>query len=659
MPGRHLRRRQRADLDATGGCRRSSSSASASTRTSPRATTSCSTAIMLGLSPREARARYDARDRLRRARGVRGPEAQELLLGDARAPRVLGGDPGRRRHPADRRGARRRRRRLPAEVLRRVQPDARRGPTIVFVTHDMGVGQALLPPRAAARARRDGAPRRAARGRRPLPGDQLRARSATATPASERARRRRRGARRRGLVEDERGERQRVAAAGPADHAQGARRRSRSTSRTRRPAVYVLNEDHVAIVVATHRARARAQRALPRRRARSCSRSPSTTCSRPGRYNPLFTLAHRGVGPRRDRPLRGRASRSSSPAPRRMGGARRPAGRRRRRARVEPAPLRRSVRRERASVAADAVDPVRAARAGRSAGPRALTDDWSRFWHLTYNIARNEFKLRFFGSVLGYLWQLMRPLLLFGVLYVFFTKIVHVNKAQGPAGKLLRRAAARLDRAVHVLRRGHRRRGAQRRRPREPGAQDPVPAPGDPAVGRAARAVQPGAEPGRRADLRADRGRAPDAQLAGAAADPRRCSPCSRPGMAMLLSALFVHFRDIQPIWEVVTQILFYASPGDHPARDRRSRSSSTPGAAAPLHAQPAGGDLPAVPPRDDQPRRRPAPARRSASWAAARAARRSSLGDLRARLLWSSTARRRTSPRTSESAPGSLHPAC
>src|SRR5947199_8133530 len=65
-------------------------------------------------------------------------------------------------------------------------------------------------------------------------------------------------------------------------------------------------------------------------------------------------------------------------------------------------------------------------------GPRALTDDWSRFWHLTYNIARNEFKLRFFGSVLGYLWQLMRPLLLFGVLYVFFTKVANVNRQHGP-----------------------------------------------------------------------------------------------------------------------------------------------------------------------------------------------------------------------------------
>jgi len=32
-------------------------------------------------------------------------------------------------------------------------------------------------------------------------------------------------------------------------------------------------------------------------------------------------------------------------------------------------------------------------------------------------------------------------------------------------------------------------------------------------------------------------------------------------GVSMLLSALFVHFRDIQPIWEVTCQILLYASP--------------------------------------------------------------------------------------------------
>jgi len=39
-------------------------------------------------------------------------------------------------------------------------------------------------------------------------------------------------------------------------------------------------------------------------------------------------------------------------------------------------------------------------------------------------------------------------------------------------------------------------------------------------------------------------------------------------GFAMLLSAMFVYFRDIQPIWEVVTQVVFYASPVIIPIED-------------------------------------------------------------------------------------------
>jgi ABC-2 type transport system permease protein len=66
-------------------------------------------------------------------------------------------------------------------------------------------------------------------------------------------------------------------------------------------------------------------------------------------------------------------------------------------------------------------------------GPRALTDDWGRFWHLAFNLAVTQWKLRFFGSALGYLWQLVRPLLLFAVLYLFFTKFARV-KLVGPAG---------------------------------------------------------------------------------------------------------------------------------------------------------------------------------------------------------------------------------
>jgi ABC-2 type transport system permease protein len=32
-------------------------------------------------------------------------------------------------------------------------------------------------------------------------------------------------------------------------------------------------------------------------------------------------------------------------------------------------------------------------------------------------------------------------------------------------------------------------------------------------------------------------------------------------GVGMLLSVLFIRYRDVQPIWEVVAQMLFYASP--------------------------------------------------------------------------------------------------
>jgi ABC-2 type transport system permease protein len=60
-------------------------------------------------------------------------------------------------------------------------------------------------------------------------------------------------------------------------------------------------------------------------------------------------------------------------------------------------------------------------------GPTALGNDARRFWRLTWTLAVTTFKLRFYGSALGYLWQLMRPLLLFGVLYVVFTQFVRLG----------------------------------------------------------------------------------------------------------------------------------------------------------------------------------------------------------------------------------------
>ena len=60
-------------------------------------------------------------------------------------------------------------------------------------------------------------------------------------------------------------------------------------------------------------------------------------------------------------------------------------------------------------------------------GPAAVSGDWRRFLDLTRMLAITDFKLRFFGSLLGYLWTLMRPLMLFGVLYVVFSQVVRLG----------------------------------------------------------------------------------------------------------------------------------------------------------------------------------------------------------------------------------------
>jgi ABC-2 type transport system permease protein len=57
-------------------------------------------------------------------------------------------------------------------------------------------------------------------------------------------------------------------------------------------------------------------------------------------------------------------------------------------------------------------------------GPSALTRDGRRFWRLLWHMAKMDFRLKYQGSVFGYLWSLMSPLLLFAVLYLVFTKVI-------------------------------------------------------------------------------------------------------------------------------------------------------------------------------------------------------------------------------------------
>jgi ABC-2 type transport system permease protein len=193
-------------------------------------------------------------------------------------------------------------------------------------------------------------------------------------------------------------------------------------------------------------------------------------------------------------------------------------------------------------------------------GPRALTDDWVRFWHLTYNLARNEFKLKFFGSVLGYVWQLMRPLLLFGVLYVFFVLIFKVDRAKGAASHFY--GAQLLGSIVLFTFFTEVTAGAVRsvvdrenlvRKIQFPRMVIPLSITllgmfnlGLNLVVVMIYALVAGVRP-----------------MLSWLELPLIVAMLTMfcTGLAMLLSALFVSFRDIQPIWEVFSQILFYSSP--------------------------------------------------------------------------------------------------
>jgi ABC-2 type transport system permease protein len=193
-------------------------------------------------------------------------------------------------------------------------------------------------------------------------------------------------------------------------------------------------------------------------------------------------------------------------------------------------------------------------------GPSALSGDFRRFWSLTFTLARTEFKLRFYGSVFGYVWTLARPLLLFGVLYVFFTEVAQVNSSKDPGEQIY--GAQLLASIVLFTFFAEATAGAVRsvvdrenlvRKIHFPRLVLPV-------------SVVLLALFNLGLNLLVVMG------FALASGVEPTLSWLELPlivgmlvvfvaGVAMLLSALFVHFRDIQPIWEVISQILFYASP--------------------------------------------------------------------------------------------------
>jgi ABC-2 type transport system permease protein len=208
-------------------------------------------------------------------------------------------------------------------------------------------------------------------------------------------------------------------------------------------------------------------------------------------------------------------------------------------------------------------------------GPGALTHDRRRFWHLAYNLALMQWKLRFFGSALGYVWQLVRPLLLFTVLYLFFTVISHVGVNTGPGGHYY--GAQLLASIVLFTFFAESTTGAVRsvldsealvRKMQFPRLVIPLAVVLLALFNLSLNMVVVlifGLIEGVRPML---------TWLEFPLIIVLLAILCT--GVAMLLSAMFVYFRDIQPIWEVLNQVIFYSTPVIIPIEKVQAKLSPT-----------------------------------------------------------------------------------
>jgi ABC-2 type transport system permease protein len=207
-----------------------------------------------------------------------------------------------------------------------------------------------------------------------------------------------------------------------------------------------------------------------------------------------------------------------------------------------------------------ATEAIRAAGGRRISGPGALTGGWRRALSLTWTLGYLDWRLAFFGSVLGYLWRLVKPAMYFGVYYVLFTHFIPVNKAVqfGPPlllfgimlnlffGESTGTAVTSVLARENLVRKIH-----------------------------FPRVVIPFATV-TTSLLNLSFNLFAVVVFMILSGVPLRSTTwqvipalglllawvC---GLSMLLSALFVKFRDVQPIWEVFAMALFYASPVLYP----------------------------------------------------------------------------------------------
>ena len=213
---------------------------------------------------------------------------------------------------------------------------------------------------------------------------------------------------------------------------------------------------------------------------------------------------------------------------------------------------------------------ARQAPAYRITGPAAFSGDWRRFAYLTTTLALTEFKLRFFGSVLGYFWTLVRPLMLFGVLYVVFSQIVPLGEDVNYYPVLLLSGVvlySYFNEATNTAVRSVVDRENLVRKIEFPRMVIPLSVTLTASLNLLLNLV------------------VVFFFMALVGIEPRwtwlelpvliALLMVLATGVSMTVSALFVPLRDVQPIWEVALQVLFYATPVIYPIEQIAVRSET------------------------------------------------------------------------------------
>ena len=64
---------------------------------------------------------------------------------------------------------------------------------------------------------------------------------------------------------------------------------------------------------------------------------------------------------------------------------------------------------------------------GATAGAASQLDTFRHYRHLTVELAISQFKLRYTGSVLGYFWSLLKPAMIFAIMYFIFVDLFKIQ----------------------------------------------------------------------------------------------------------------------------------------------------------------------------------------------------------------------------------------